>query len=322
VNASGSVTATTGLIGGWYYDNNGLQWADTMSETDYGAGLSDDGVWFTQGGMDNDLALIMTKEGGIYYGSNNVDARQGHGSSAYCEATLDIERTNQRIVFSDGVATIPDTYRNTPGIHTNMEIYGHHNVSYIDFNNSPIGGNVRIKTDVVVEGNPVKYTISSASGVTEFSTPVMNPFGFGLKMAVITSDISRWWVSAGTINGTFSQTSNSYFTAKQTTDQYHHGWFFNNDLNMNLSVDYYSTDAGRWYSSYRYLILTDSTCVNYNWKSLNDTGIPSKWVGMWCGYDGYSIGSSRPGNSVRYYPTGIYGSNFTNKKGDTIYFNV
>lgn len=320
VNASGSVTATTGVIGGWYYDQNGLQWADTMSEVDYGAGLSDYGVWFTQGGMDNDLALIMTKEGGIYYGSNHVDARQGQGSSAYCIATLDIERENQRIVFSDGVSTISDEFRNTPGIHTNMAIYGHRNISHIDFNRSPIVGDLRIKTDVVIEGNPVKYVVS-ASGVTEFSTPVMNPFGFGMKMAVITSDISRWWVSAGTINGTFSQTSNSYFTAKQT-DQYHHGWYFNNDLDMKVPVDYYSTDAGRWYSSYRYLVLTDSTCVNSNWKSLNDYGIPSEWVGMWCGYEGNSIGSSRPGNSARYYPTGIYGSNFTNKKGDTIYFSV
>ena len=366
VDTNGSFSSTTGMIGGWEYDENGLQWAEYIGETDYYTKFDGDGIQFHQGGMDDDYNLMFTKDGGIQYSTTYFDAQQQEcnvpysgaggtfwikvldentyellryhntyityspstnvtvntagywvigGTNTYvprvCRpwkiATLDVERHNQRIVFADGPNTISDNYNNTAGIITNMDLYGADHQTPL-FNNAPLDG-LRVKSDAVFYRETLHLTTSGTSGsVIEYGTPVINPFGFDMKMAIVTS------------------TSNSatYFTHRIVsgttaigTPEYGDYWFFNGDLNTNIKCRYWNSNPTGWSDSYKYIFLGQSSFVNYSWKSLDNFGIPSSWIGMWV-----MSNVANPTSSSSFRPTGIYGPTFNNRKGNTLYFEV
>lgn len=199
VNASGSVTATTGEIGGWKYDQHGLSWAyydgvENLNDASLNAG----GVSFSYEGAGMHESFFAGL-GGVHYSTENMG-----------EVGLDLEGDRMKIILSDGINTVPSNIV-SGGINTNMDIYGWTNTGVRTLDNG-----LSVKTPAYVEGAMVSTKHSGVTGnLLSYSTAVVSPFA-GLKIAAITT----------------GSTYSTYFT-KVLVDGYYY-WHFNNDLNLKI----------------------------------------------------------------------------------------
>lgn len=252
VNASGEVTATKGLIGGWEYDEGGLSWVyDDHWENTAHAIMNGLGIDFNINGAGYNTTFEAGVDGIKFSSDQGKDVEFDFdgdfildgGGTFYCRDLI----SGNQVIHPDSATTTIWHY------------------------------------PVNIEDLEVNENVTMRSGTTMAVGSIL-PSNFNL--AIMTT-------------GTSSAT---YFSIKEEVDfktgQPHKYLYFNNDMKL-ISMAYWNEyqGVGSWIWDAYYVQVETSGENKGKWMSKRGENIPRKW-------------------------TGIYGPNFTDKKGDTIYFSV
>lgn len=246
--------------------------------------------YYDDSGEDPVLAKLSPSEIeiGLAGGNEGYDFKVNRNGVVYhsgFDSVVDMTAEGMRVILADGLNSIPQSTVSASSITTNLDIYGSSssNINQVDTDG------LNIMTPLRVNGDITTTTYLNGSGhVLDYSSVVTSPFSSKMKMAIITT------------------TSNSatYWTIKTVTGSTRH-WFFNSDMDTGISAIYGTS-----------IKVAAQSDVLSTWKKLGDAGCPSSWVGMWV-----IVGQTTIDGTI-YYPTGIYGPTFNNRKGDTLYFEV
>lgn len=339
VDTNGSFSSTTGLIGGWKYNTSGLTWQgggggdDASYESTLGrSGLSFDyddtirkvanfgveGIHFsTEENLSASTALYIggdgitpiTFEGGGLFnckklinnsGSTNVRIYDGldiHDSltldNGQCGVVKSLFNPGFKIAFVTSSSTASSYFTRVPEYlvdsYSGGTWYFNNDMAVAEWNQNGGSGLYMVLTDSGMCREEVIVTLIEEAGNT-YKTWRDGGSDDGYVIDVIQS------------GSTFYRCLYSY-TGK-----------------LNWSSNYWRWTADTWSNiiSNRYFYGDDMrSSIRANYPSPNQVGLPYRYAGMWC-----ACNTSSPTSSSRFIPTGIFGPNFTNRRGDTLYIEV
>lgn len=349
VDAGGGMSATTGLIGGWEYNENGLTWNNFDDfETYQDAWLNSGsmGVSFRTAGLSG---LYSAGVDGIKFrteqfnttgleigGAGEPDVMFLDDGTFYCDMTIKSSSAGTRdaVAFDDNIVA------------TGKVKVEEYNTAV----SSPYASNIKIA--LVTTGSST--SVSTASTTHQYFRAYMT----GSTGGVNSYSYGDWYFNGDMKLFEFSQNgSNSLYLIVGTTgmvndeinliqwydgmNEYHEKWRSGGASN-DYVVDVIQSGSTfyRCASSYPgWLNWESHKTTNWtsgSWESMrtgrfyegssikgtpnsNMYGIPYRWVGMWLG----SSSSSGSKYSYGYVPTGIYcKSGLIKRRGDTIYIEV
>lgn len=339
VDTNGSFSSTTGMIGGWSYNNSGLTW--------HGGGGGDDASYdstFNRSGLSFDYDDTIRKaadfgvEGihfsteenlsdstALYIGGDGVTPITFEGSGLFNCKKLIINSGDTNIRMYDSL-----------DIHDNLTLgNGQYGVVRSLFNP---GFNIAFITSSSTASSyftrVTEYLVDSYSGGTWYFNNDMavaewnQNGGSGLYMVLTDSGMCREEVivtlieEAGNTCKTWRNggSDDGYMIDVIQSGSTFYRCLYNYTGKLNWSSNSWRWTADTWSNiiSNRYFYGDDmKKTIRANYPSANQVGLPYRYAGMWC-----ACNTSSPTSSSRFIPTGIFGPNFTNKRGDTLYIEV
>lgn len=347
VDADGGMSATTGLIGGWKYSDDGLDWADydgVENFNDAHFNSTSMGVSYDGAGMSITYNAGLS---GIYFDSERYTTGLRIGGNG----SPDVEFLDDGTFYCDmkikSSSANPDSY-----VAFGSDIVSSNNIKFNNIYNA-VGSPYASKPNIVFVTTGSNTSVSTGSTSHQYfraymtgSTGGVNSYNYGdwyfngdmkicewtqnggsaLYMIVGTSgmvndeiNLIQWydgmneyhekWRSGGASNDYVVDVIQSGQTFYRCVSTYP-GWlnFDTNKTTKWTSGSWETTRTGRFYEG-----------GIEGGPNSNHLGIPYRWVGMWLG----SSSSSGSKYSYGYVPTGIYcKSNLIKRRGDTIYIEV
>lgn len=339
VDASGSFSSTTGLMGGWAYNTSGMSWdytdGDYSEDAQFGRnGLSfsfetvgnradfeagTDGIKFSQE-MPNGNALSIdggsvtfTGDGAFNLGKviQNKNASGRYGVKVYDNLSV-----HDNVTFDNDVYNVVGSaYGSKPKIafvttSSTYTTYFSAVTTYIDN-----GGPNTYRSGYWAFNGDMKVANWSENG------------GSGMYMVLATTAMSRVEIEITD----FAEAEHTYKTWRTgaAANDYVVDVLFSGGTLYRCNTSYtgnlnFPSNTSKWVQeswdtirSNRYYWGDEMKASVDGWPEANRIGIPRRWVGMWCACD-----SSNPTSNSSFIPTGIYGPTFNNRKGDTLYFEV
>lgn len=341
VDTNGSFSSTTGMIGGWEYNNSGFTWAYESGENGGHASFDQNKIeiWNTAAGPRSTFRAGL--DGISFEGielTGDVDALSIKGDYTNVKFNgIGLFNCEKLIVnSSDSNIQIYDTLEVHDDIRLGNNQYG---VVKSLFNSDIKMAFVTTASTSASYFTRVVESIDDG-GVNTFSAgtwyfnndmPVAKwsqNGGYGLYMIQTTTGMCRVEVEITLIEdvgNTYKTWRNGNSAAGYVLDVLLSGSTFyrcnyNYTGKLNWSSNSWRWTADTWNNiiSTRYFEGDEmKKMINSNYPSSNQIGLPYRLAGMWC-----ACGSASPTSSSNFIKTGIFGPNFNNRKGDTLYIEV